>query len=193
MVQKISVAVLIGSLRLESFTRKIARAALERAGEGLSCKIVDIGDLPHYNQDLDDKPPAAWEQFRAEIGAADAVLFFTPEYNRSFPGVLKNTIDIASRPQGHNLWDKMPAGVVSVTPYRLGGMAANHALRQTFIFLNMAVMQQPEAYIGQAGEVLDQSGKLKDDKVGELLENFMSSFESWAHTLRNQEGSPAPS
>ncbi|HEY4316087.1 MAG TPA: NAD(P)H-dependent oxidoreductase [Herbaspirillum sp.] len=186
MAQKISVAVLIGSLRRESYTRKIAEAAIARAGDGLACVTFEIGDLPHYNQDLDGTPPAAWERFRAEVGAADAVLFFTPEYNRSFPGVLKNAIDIASRPEGHNLWNRMPAGVVGVTPYRLGGMAANHALRQTFVFLNMAVMQQPEAYIGQAADALDENGKLKDDKIGDLLGQFMSSFENWARLVLNR-------
>jgi NAD(P)H-dependent FMN reductase len=187
MAQKISVAVLVGSLRRESYTRKIAEAAIERAGTGLSCVIFEIGDLPHYNQDLDETPPAAWTRFRAEVGAADAVLFFTPEYNRSFPGVLKNAIDIGSRPQGHNLWDKMPAGVVSVTPYRLGGMAANHALRQTFVFLNMTVMQQPEAYIGQAADALDEHGRVKDDKIGDLLGQFMSGFENWARLILSKQ------
>jgi NAD(P)H-dependent FMN reductase len=186
MAQQISVAVLVGSLRRESFTRKMAEAAIARAGDGLVCIIYEIGDLPHYNQDLDDSPPPAWERYRAEIGAADAVLFFTPEYNRSFPGVLKNAIDIASRPQGHNLWDKMPAGVVSVTPYRLGGMAANHALRQTFIFLNMAIMQQPEAYIGQAADALDESGRLKDSDISDLLGKFMASFDTWARMVLNK-------
>ena len=116
MTKSISVAVIVGSLRKESFTRRVAIAAMAHAPKALQCRFVEIGDLPHYNQDLDSKPPAERERFRAEIKKSDAVLFFTPEYNRSFPGHLKNAIDIASRPHGGDLWDGMPAGVVSVTP-----------------------------------------------------------------------------
>ena len=99
MIRSISVAVIVGSLRKESFTRRVAMAAMAHAPKAIQCRFVEIGDLPHYNQDLDGKAPAEWESFRAEIKKSDAVLFFTPEYNRSFPGHLKNAIDIASRPK----------------------------------------------------------------------------------------------
>jgi chromate reductase len=111
-----SVAVVVGSLRAESYSRKMARALMSLAPPSLTCHIVEIGDLPLYNEDLDEKPPASWERFRGLIRAADAVLFVTPEYNRSIPGGLKNATDIGSRPQGKNVFDGMPAGVVSVTP-----------------------------------------------------------------------------
>ena len=129
------------------------------------------------------KPAAEWKRFRAEIKKSDAVLFFTPEYNRSFPGHLKNAIDIASRPNGSNLWDGMPAGIVSVTPYSSGGMGANHALRQTFVYLNMPAMQQPEAYISKAGDLVDDEGKVIDEKTGEILTEYMQAFDKWVATI----------
>ena len=184
MTKTISVAVIVGSLRKASFTRRVAVAAMARAPKATPCRFVEIGNLPHYNQDLDANPPAEWESFRAEIKKSDAVLFFTPEYNRSFPGHLKNAIDIASRPEGSNLWDGMPAGVVSVTPYSSGGMAANHALRQTFVYLNMPAMQQPEAYISNAGDLVDLEGKAINEKADKVLTDYMAAFAKWVGTVR---------
>jgi NAD(P)H-dependent FMN reductase/ketosteroid isomerase-like protein len=178
-----SVAVIIGSLRKASFSRKMAHALMAHAPESLSCRIVEIGNLPLYNEDLDDKPPASWERFRADIRKADAVLFVTPEYNRSIPGCLKNATDIGSRPAGKNVFDAMPAGVVSVTPYKLGAFGANHALRQNFVYLNLLPMQQPEAYIGNAGELFDKAGKLKNDDTAKILTTFMNAFASWIATV----------
>lgn len=147
MSKSASVAVCIGSLRKASFSRKVANALIAQAPASLSCRIVEIGDLPLYNEDLDGDPPESWTRFRSEIANSDAILFVTPEYNRSMPGCLKNAVDVGSRPAGKNLFDGLPAAVVSVTPYKLGAFGANHALRQTFVFLNLLVMQQPEAYI----------------------------------------------
>src|ERR1700749_3585441 len=154
------VAVFVGSLRKASLTRKAAKALIAAAPAGLDCEIVAFGDLPVYDEDIEEKTPASWARVRKAVQAADAVLFVTPEYNRSIPGGLKNLIDVASRPQGRNMWDGKPAGVVSVTPYKLGAFGANHALRQTFVFLNMFAMQQPEAYIGNAADLFDKKGKL---------------------------------
>ena len=179
-----SVAVIVGSLRKASFSRKMAHALMAHAPKSLTCRIVEIGNLPLYNEDLDDKPPASWERFRADIRKADAVLFVTPEYNRSIPGCLKNATDIGSRPQGENVFDAMPAGVVSVTPYKQGAFGANHALRQNFVYLNLLPMQQPEAYIGNAGELFDKSGKLKNDDTAKILTTFMNAFASWIATVR---------
>jgi NAD(P)H-dependent FMN reductase/ketosteroid isomerase-like protein len=124
--------------------------------------------------------------FRAILKESDGILFVTPEYNRSIPGVLKNALDIASRPGGQSVLNGVPAGVVSVTPYKLGAFGANIALRQTFIFLNMPVMQQPEAYIGDVGSLLDEGGKPKDAKTSEFLAAFMSAFANWIETARKQ-------
>lgn len=183
MTTSISVAVIVGSLRKASFTRRVAIAAMARAPKTVECRFVEIGNLPHYNEDLDDKPPGEWERFRAEIKKSDAALFFTPEYNRSFPGHLKNAIDVASRPAGNNLWDGMPAGIVSVTPYSSGGMAANHALRQTFVYLNMPAMQQPEAYISNAGNLVNVKGEVIDEKAGEVFTKYMDAYAKWVGTI----------
>jgi NAD(P)H-dependent FMN reductase/ketosteroid isomerase-like protein len=176
------VGMLVGSLRKGSLTRKVAKALGPLAPGSLDCSVIEIGDLPLYNEDLDDEPPAAWSRFRSQIKNCDAVLFLTPEYNRSFPGCLKNAVDIGSRPEGKNLWDGLPAAVISVTPYKMGAFGANHALRQTFVFLNMPVMQQPEAYIGGAGELFDESGSLQSSETREFLARFMTSFAHWIET-----------
>jgi NAD(P)H-dependent FMN reductase len=176
------VALVVGSLRKASFTRKVANAMMALAPKTLACRFVEIADLPIYNEDLDKAPPAAWQRFRDEIKACDAILFFTPEYNRSIPGGLKNAIDVGSRPAGKSVFDGMPAGVVSVTPYKMGAFGANVALRNTFVFLNMPVMQQPEAYIGEAGELFDDQGQLKKDDTREFFTKFIGAFAHWVET-----------
>ncbi len=135
---EIKVAVLVGSLRKASYTRMVAKSLIALAPKSLDCTIVEIGDLPLYNEDLDQAgPPPEWSRLREQIKSRDAILFLTPEYNRSIPGGLKNAIDVGSRPSGQSVFDGLPAGVVSVTPYKMGAFGANHALRQTFVFLNM--------------------------------------------------------
>lgn len=178
------VAVVVGSLRKASFTRKVAAAMADLAPKSLACRFVEIGDLPLYNEDLDSTPPAPWVRFRDEVRACDAVLFCTPEYNRSLPGGLKNAIDVGSRPYGQSVFDGKPAGVVSVTPHQLGAFGANVALRNTFVFLNMPVMQQPEAYIGNAGDLFDEQGKLKKKDTQDFFTKFMAAFEGWVQTHR---------
>lgn len=178
-----SVAVLVGSLRKESFTRKIAKALVELAPEGLSLTFVEIGHVPLYNQDEDTSPPEAWIALRQTIRAADAVLFVTPEYNRSVPAALKNALDVASRPYGQSAWDGKPGAVVSVSPGAVGGFGANHHLRQSLVFLNVPAMQQPEAYIGRVTSLLDESGKLTNEGTREFLANFLKSFEAWIEAV----------
>lgn len=173
------VAVIVGSLRRQSWSRKLAAEIIRRSQGKLTCNVLEIGDLPLYNEDLDECPPANWQLFREGIDAADAVLFVTPEYNRSIPGVLKNALDVGSRPGGQNHWAGKPAAVVSQTPYKLGAFGANHALRQTFTFLDMPVLQQPEMYIGGIGEKFDAAGKLTDTEIGKLLDKFIEKFSLW--------------
>src|SRR6058998_3957852 len=156
-----TVAVLIGSLRKESFTRKVANALIEVAPSTLRLDIVEIGGVSFYNQDLEANPPADWTAFREKLRAADAVLFATPEYNRSVPGVLKNAIDVASRPKESNVFNGKPGAVISVSPGAIGGFGANHHLRQSLVFLNVPCMQQPEAYIGGAAPLFNESGGVK--------------------------------
>ncbi|HWD28893.1 MAG TPA: NADPH-dependent FMN reductase [Rhizomicrobium sp.] len=183
-MSKSTVAIIVGSLRKASYSRKIAQALIARAPDTLACTIVEIGDLSVYNEDLEDTPPPAWTAFRDALRKSDAVLFVTPEYNRSIPGGLKNAIDVGSRPQGNSVWDAMPAGVVSVTPYKLGAFGANHALRQTFVFLNILPLQQPEAYIGNAADLLAEDGTIKNGDTDKLLTKFMTAFAKWVAANR---------
>ena len=132
------VGVIVGSLRQGSFSRRVARALMDRAPDSFSCSLIEIDKLSLYNQDLDADPPASWVAFREAVRACDALLFVTPEYDRSVPGVLKNATDIGSRPPGSNVFAGKPAAVVSVSPYAGGAMAANHALRQSFVYLDLA-------------------------------------------------------
>jgi chromate reductase len=173
------VAVIVGSLRKESFTRKVAQTLAEAAPESLKLRFVEYGDLTAYNQDLEAAPPASWVAFRDAVRGADAVLFATPEYNRSAPGVLKNAIDVGSRPYGASVWDGKPAAVVSVSPGAIGGFGANHHLRQSLVFLNMPVLQQPEAYIGGAAKLFDEQGKMTNEQTRAFLAAFMAAFAAW--------------
>jgi len=179
MATPLDVAVLVGSLRKESFTRKLARAAFGLAPASLACEIVEIGDLPLFNQDEEASPPPASAAFKARIMRADAVLFFTPEYNRGLPGALKNAIDVASRPYGKSAWDGKPGGVVSCSPGAIGGFGANHQLRQSLVFLNVPVLQQPEAYVGFVNKSLDEAGNLVNDTTRDFVRKYMEAFAAW--------------
>jgi chromate reductase, NAD(P)H dehydrogenase (quinone) len=176
-----NVAVIVGSLRKASFTRLVADALADVAPPSLNLEQVEIGNLEHYNQDFDDEGtvPDAWRRFRETMAGYDAVLFVTPEYNRSVPGVLKNAIDVGSRPYGKSVWSGRPAAVVSVSPGALSGFGAHHHLRQSLVFLDMPTLQQPEAYIGGAGALFDPAGRLTDDKAREFLRKIMDSFADW--------------
>ena len=173
------VAVIVGSLRTASINRKLANALAELAPPALKLSIVEIGQLPLYNPDGDDNPPAEWMAFRERIGSAHAILFVTPEHNRSVPAALKNAIDIGSRPYGQSAWNGKPGAVVSASPGGIGGFGANHHLRQSLVFLNVAAMAQPEAYIGGADKLFDASGRLANDGTRKFLQTFMQAFDAW--------------
>lgn len=172
------IAVIVGSLRKESFNRKVAKTLMSMAPATLDMEIVEIGHLPMYNQDDDDNPSAVVKEFRAKIKTFDGVLWVTPEYNRSVPGVLKNAIDVGSRPYGDSAWNGKPCGVVSVSPGAIAGFGANHHLRQSLVFLNMPAMQQPEAYIGNIGNQFD-GDKLTNESTGKFLQSFVDAFATW--------------
>ncbi len=179
MAQK-KIAVFVGSLRKESFSRKMAKALIKVSPDSLKLEIVEIGALPLYNQDFDDKPPVAYTQFRESLKKFDGVLFITPEYNRSVPAVLKNAIDVGSRPYGQSVWDGKPGAVMSVSPGAIGGFGANHHLRQSLVFLNVPIMAQPEAYIGNAANFFDEKDNLINDSTREFITKFMQAFATWA-------------
>jgi chromate reductase len=179
------IAVLVGSLRKGSFSRKTAKALAELAPSPLKLEIVEIGPLAHYNSDLETAtPPGEWVQFRDRIRAADGVIFVTPEYNRSIPGTLKNAIDVGSRPPGQSIFNNKPAGIVSVSPGAIGGFGANHHLRQALVFLNMPTLQQPEAYVGGADKLFNQDGRLINDSTREFLRKFMQAYAAWLERTR---------
>lgn len=179
MSEQRDVAVFVGSLRRDSFTRKVANAIIKLAPPPLALEIVEIGRVSHYNQDLESSPPADWTALRERVRVAHAVLFATPEYNRSVPGVLKNAIDVASRPHGKSAWNGKPGAVVSVSPGALAGFGANHHLRQMLVFLNIPAMQQPEAYIGGVDKMFDAGGNLTNDSTREFLQKFINAFAAW--------------
>jgi chromate reductase len=173
------VVVLVGSLRKDSINRKVARALMTAGPASLELAFVELGELPLYNQDLDATPPAPWVRFRDAVRASDAVLFVTPEYNRSVPAVLKNAIDVGSRPYGQSVWSGKPAAIASVSPSAIGAFGANHHLRQSLVFLNMPTLQQPEAYIGHADQLFGPDGALTNDGTRKFLQSFMQAFGDW--------------
>ena len=173
------VAVLVGSLRRDSLNRKLAHALAELAPPTLSLNIVEIGHLPFFNTDEEGTPPAAWSEFRTRIAAADAVLFVTPEYNRSVPAAMKNALDVGSRPSGRSVWNGKPGGVVTAAAGQAGGFGANHHLRQSLTYLNVPTLQQPEAYLGGVDKLFDGEGRLVGDATRAFLERYMSAFAEW--------------
>ncbi len=173
------VAVIVGSLRKDSFNRKMAENLIGLAPKSLTLTIVEISGLSLYNQDLEDNPPAGWVEFRNQIRAFDGVLFVTPEYNRSIPGVLKNAIDIGSRPPAQNIWDGKPGAIVSVTPGSLGALAANQHLRLSLSAVNIPVMPKPEAYIGGADKLFDKEDNIIPESTREHMKKFMLAFAEW--------------
>ncbi|MEK1907006.1 MAG: NADPH-dependent FMN reductase [Pseudomonas sp.] len=174
-----TVAVLVGSLRKASINRKLALALAELAPPSLKLQIVEIGELPLYNEDIDVSPaPAPYVTFREQVKAAEALLFVTPEYNRSVPAPLKNAIDVGSRPYGQSVFSGKPGAVLSASPGAVGGFGANHHLRQSLVFLDVPVLQQPEAYLGGAGSFFDDNGKLNDGVRG-FLQKFIDAYAAW--------------
>ncbi len=183
MTQK-KIAVFVGSLRKDSFNRKMAAALIALAPSSLKLEIVEIGNLALYNQDFDDegRPLAEWTAFRQIVKSYDGVLFVTPEYNRSVPAVLKNAIDVGSRPYGQSVWGGKPGAVMSVSPGAIGGFGSNHHLRQSLVFLDIPAMQQPEAYVGNAANLFDESGRLANDSIREFVKKFIETYAAWVET-----------
>jgi chromate reductase len=173
------VVVLVGSLRKESFSRKLAKGLTSLHAAPLEFEIAEIGHLPLYNEDLEPAPPAPWLALRQQVRRSDAVLFVTPEYNRSIPGCLKNAIDVASRPYGQSALEAMPGAVISLSPGGLGGFGANQHLRQCLVFLNVPAMPQPEAYLGGAKSLFDSEGHLTHSSTRDFLAKFTQAFAKW--------------
>ncbi len=183
------VAVIIGSLRKGSLSRCVARSLIACSPETLNAEIVEIGDLPFYNPDWEEQgmKPAAWTTFRERIRESDAVLFVTPEYNRSIPAVLKNAVDVGSRPRRESVWNERPAAIVSASPGAVGGFGANHHLRQVLMCVNAPTMQHPEAYVGGVKAFFDDQGQLTNEATRAFFYEIMSAFARWIALLKEFE------
>lgn len=173
-----NIAVIVGSLRKDSLNGQLAAALAKLAPANFAFKVVEIGDLPLYDQDDDGTPAPAVARLRAEIKAADAVIFVTPEYNRSIPGVLKNAIDHASRPWGQSVWAGKPAGVIGISVGAMGTAMAQQHLRNILAFLDMPTMAQPEAYLQFREGMFNADGCVGADSKP-FLQGWMDSFAAW--------------
>jgi chromate reductase len=174
-----NIGVIVGSMRRASFNRRLAHALIATAPPSLRLEIIEIGAMPMYNLDEEAAPPAAWTTFRDAVKAADGLLFLTPEYNRSVPSVLKNAIDVGSRPKGSNAYDAKPAAVISLSPGALGAFGANQHLRQSLMCLNVFTMPAPEAYIGGADKLFDEADRIVVESTRKFLDQFMQTFAKW--------------
>jgi chromate reductase, NAD(P)H dehydrogenase (quinone) len=173
------VVALVGSLRRNSLTRRMTQALAALAPTSLQIEIVAIGDLPLYDQDLEESVPPSWQRFRERVRRCDAVLFATPEYNRSIPGALKNAIDVGSRPPRASVWSGKPAAVASMSPGALGGFGANHHLRQTLVAVGMPALPQPELYLSHVDRVLTPAGEFADAALRKYCAGFLRAFDAW--------------
>jgi len=175
------IGIIAGSLRKESFSKKIAKAVQDMAPGGFDFKIVKLDELPVYNQDFDDnnEVPPAYTEFRNEVKQLDGFIFITPEYNRSVPAVLKNALDVGSRPYGQSVWDGKPGAIFSNSPGAVGGFGANHHLRQSLVFLNIPVMQQPEVYLAKINEAFEENGSIKDGAAKDFIKKAVDAFTVW--------------
>jgi chromate reductase len=175
------IAVIVGSLRKDSFNRKLADAIAKLGPAGFTFKQLQIGDLPLYNQDDDAQQPASVQRLKAEIGASQGLLFVSPEYNRSIPGVLKNAIDHASRPYGKNAWAGKPAGVIGVSVGAIGTAMAQQHLRNVLAYLDVPTLGQPEAFIQAKDGLFDADGNIGADSK-EFLQRWVNAYVAWVDT-----------
>ncbi|MFH6991032.1 NADPH-dependent FMN reductase [Flavobacterium sp. FlaQc-48] len=175
------IGIIAGSLRKESFSKKLAKAIVAMAPEGFDFKIISLADLPVYNQDFDDhnEVPPAYTTFRKEVKELGGFIFITPEYNRSVPAVLKNALDVGSRPYGKSVWDGKPGAIFSNSPGAVGGFGANHHLRQSLVFLNIPVMQQPEVYLAKVNELFNESGTIKEGPTKDFIKKAVDAYIAW--------------
>src|SRR4051795_4389009 len=184
MAGNIKILGIAGSLRKASFNKAALREAQRLVPAGASLDILDIDGLPGFNQDDEKNPPAKVVDMKAKIRAADAILFVTPEYNYSLPGVLKNAIDWASRPYGDSAWNGKPVAIMGASVGNIATARAQYHLRQTFVFLNMFAVNQPEVMIGNASQRFDQQGNLIDDVTANLIKQLLQNLADLTLKLR---------
>jgi chromate reductase len=177
------VAVLVGSLRKESFNRQLANAVVKLAPPELTMKFLEIGDLPLYNQDDDANPHSNVKRLKSEVSASKAVLFVTPEYNRSMPGVLKNAIDHASRPYGQSAWAGKPAGIIGISVGAPGTSMAQQHLRNTLAYLDMPTLGQPEVFVQMKEGLFDASGAIASEGTKKFVQGWMNAYVAWVKKM----------
>ncbi len=177
------IAVVVGSLRRDSINRRLADAAIKLAPNHIAFQSVRIDDLPLYNQDEDDHPAPTVKRLKEQIYAATALLFITPEYNRSMPGVLKNALDHASRPYGKNEWAGKPAGILSASIGAVGGAMAQQHLRNVLAYLDVPMFGQPEAFIHVRDDFFAADGAIANDGTRNFLQNWMDKYLAWIETF----------
>ena len=172
-----------GSLRRESYNRAALRAATQLLPEGATIDTFELDGIPAFNQDEEQNPPAKVAELKQRIREADAILFVTPEYNYSIPGILKNAIDWASRPYGDSAWNGKPAAIMGASVGAIGTARAQYHLRQMFVFLNMFPINQPEVMIANASERFDAQGNLTDDATKEFIRQLLQSLVEWTRRI----------
>ena len=182
MDSKKTIGILVGSLRRDSFSKKVANYLATLLEEHFDIRFLDIAPLAMYNEDIDNENdiPQEWLRFRQEVKSLDAALFVTPEYNRSMPAVLKNALDIASRPYVANAWSGKPGASVSISPGTIGGFGANSHLRQSAACINIYMMPQPEAYIGGIASLVD-ADSVSDKSAQDFLRKFANAYVAWVN------------
>jgi chromate reductase len=181
------IGIFVGSLRQGSYSRIVAKYIAGLAPQGFVFQEIDLGGLPFYNQDFDDigPVPAVVQEFRETVAGLSGFLFITPEYNRSFPAVLKNALDMASKPMGQNKWSNKPGAIISISPGNMGGFGANQQLRQPMGFLNIHLLKQPELYLGNIANCLDENGQIARPATQELLQKFVDSYVDWVNFINH--------
>jgi chromate reductase, NAD(P)H dehydrogenase (quinone) len=172
----LNVVVIVGSLRQQSLTLKLANALAKLAPDALKLDVVTLHDISFFNQDLEAAPPADWLKFRETLQKSDGVIFVTPEYNRSIPGVLKNAIDVGSRPYGKSSFNDKPTGIISNSPGLLGGVSAAKHLQQILPGIAGPILQQPEIYLNGIGDAFDDKGELTKEPLQKLLKQYLDAF-----------------
>lgn len=191
MSKPIRILGIAGSLRRESYNRAALRAATQLVPEGATIEIFELDGLPGFNQDEEQNPPAKVAELKQRIREADAILFVTPEYNYSVPGVLKNAIDWASRPYGDSAWNGKPAAIMGASVGAIGTARAQYHLRQMFVFLNIFALNQPELMIGNAQKRFDSQGNLTDDATKERIRQLLQSLVEWTQRIAQDQRTPA--
>ncbi|MDF0516326.1 NAD(P)H-dependent oxidoreductase [Bradyrhizobium yuanmingense] len=179
-----NIVTIAGSLRKDSFSLKIANALAKLAPASLKLEVITPAGISFFNQDLEGAPPADWLAFREKLKTSNGVLFVTPEYNRSIPGVLKNAIDVASRPYGKSSFLGKPVGIISNSPGPLGGIAAAKHLQNILPGISGPLLQQPEIYLNGVGDAFDADGNLTKDSLKTVLQQYIDAFA--AHVAKNQ-------